>query len=272
MICPNCSKNNYLEQTNCQYCNTRLTKVDDVQTDKVASQISVTPTNPSPNIESLNSKLEAEITELRQNRENPGLICSKCGKPAINSIDKFCSFCGYSLVEQSGGGLIRQECPHCDSPILSDGKFCAVCGQEFSGEAVSLWQAVSYLWCGRLNRLGAAIMNLLLYLTGIFITPLAMAESTEGVLAFWVLICIALVFQVGVMISRVHDIGKSGWVMIPWLVSSFVYGWYGTPIVTVIFFAIALPYALWPGEDTVNRWGAPGVGFTRYWKRIVGRY
>lgn len=128
------------------------------------------------------------------------------------------------------------------------------------------------MWRGRLNRLGTVIANALLYLVAIVITPMAEAESTVVFAAFWVLLLVSMVIQVGVMISRVHDFGKPGWLMIPWILSALAFGAYPNPIVTVMFFAIAVPLVLWPGEKDENRWGAPGIGFTRYWKRIVGRY
>jgi len=184
------------------------------------------------------SELENEIARERQSQRDPDRVCTKCGNSAIRRTDQFCS----------------------------------VCGEEVTGNARTLWNLVSSMWSGRLNRRGTIVNNLILYLATLIYTPLSLAESTPWFAIFWVLFGITMVLQVGVMISRVHDIGIPGWLMIPWLLASFALGWYGTAFVIVISFVIMIPYVIWPGNEGVNSWGAPSIGFIRYWKRILGQH
>ncbi|MQF70474.1 hypothetical protein FIL92_00610 [SAR202 cluster bacterium AD-812-D07_MRT_10900m] len=215
-------------------------------------------------------ELTSEVAEPLQMHRDSERVCRHCGELAKRIDDQFCSSCGKPLSVGSAGYLDGRDCPHCDSPTSVGDKYCAVCSQELS-DGSTLWRSISYIWRGRINRLGAVLTffasNMLLKI----ITPLGESESLTTYALFWTLLIPIFSLQVGVMISRVHDIGKPGIWMIPWLGFSLIWGWFGSPLSTALYLGVAFGYIIWPGGEYPSRWGAPGIGFCRYWKRIAGR-
>jgi uncharacterized membrane protein YhaH (DUF805 family) len=193
----------------------------------------------------------------------------------------FQSWTGVDIVDSAVGNKVANEipaqvktgeiCPHCSTPIEQDHRFCPNCSELLSNEGFNLGRAITYIWRGRLNRLGILIANTFFYgVTNFLINPMLLTESWTILLAAGVLIAVFAVLQFGTMCSRLHDIGKPGYWAIPWFVWSSAYGLFFTTWSLVVLLMIAIPCIFWPGEDRTNQWGTPGIGIVKYSKRILG--
>jgi len=168
---------------------------------------------------------------------------------------------------ESANNQHGRPCSHCDNPTVIDDILCSNCGQVLSVGNSDHGTFFFSVWESRVNRFGAILSYLAL---GILMTAVASLSESESLL-MRVSENLLLFFTIGVMISRVHDIGKPGRWAMPWIGVGLISVWYGTPAWVFLYSAVSIPYSFWPGDKNTNQWGPSGIGFLRYWGRIVGR-